>query len=119
MYLTNGLIFLPNKDLRESQILENVDKRDFDPNELTRALRDAINAENEAIKQYEVIIDSTDNSDVQKVLRDIADEERVHVGELQELLSMLLDDEDKLLEEGREEVREDILDSDDSDSPDD
>jgi len=41
-----------------------------------------------------------------KVLQDIADEERVHAGEFQQLLRILLPDEQQLLEQGIEEVRE-------------
>lgn len=74
--------------------------------ELTRAIRDAIIAENDAIKQYETVVDSTDDERVQEVLQDIANEEKVHVGELQALLKMLLDDEQEFLEEGENEVEE-------------
>lgn len=38
------------------------------------------------------------------MLLDIADEERVHVGELQRLLTLLLDDEAELLAQGKAEV---------------
>jgi len=76
--------------------------------ELTRALRDAIIAEEDAVKQYEVIVDSTDNEDAKKVLQHIADEERVHVGELQELLRRILPDEQELLDEGAGEVEEEL-----------
>jgi len=89
-----------------AQHLDNVETMDFDDRELTRALRDAIIAEEDAIKQYEVVVDSTDNEKVKRVLQDIANEERVHVGELIELLASLLEDEDDLIEEGRKEVKE-------------
>jgi rubrerythrin len=73
--------------------------------ELTRAIRDAIIAEEGAINQYETIVDSTDNKKVKEVLQEIADEERVHVGELQELLDLLLPDEREKLNEGATEVK--------------
>jgi len=76
--------------------------------ELTRALRDAIIAEEEAIKQYETVVDSTDNDNVKIVLQHIADEERVHVGELQALLKRLLSDEQEKLDEGAGEVEEEL-----------
>ena len=40
------------------------------------------------------------------MLRDIADEERVHAGEFQRLLSILAEDEERLLKEGADEVNE-------------
>lgn len=75
-------------------------------NELTRAIRLNIAAELEAVHLYEAHADATDNELARKVLLDVADEERVHAGEFQKLLSLLLDDEDKLLSEGRQEVEE-------------
>jgi rubrerythrin len=73
--------------------------------ELARALRQALAAEEEAIHLYEAIADATNNERVSKVLRNVADEERVHVGELQQLLEEILPDEKKLIEEGKEEVK--------------
>ena len=74
--------------------------------ELARALRLNLSAEEEAVHLYEAHADATDNELAQKVLRDIANEERVHVGEFQRLLSLLLDDEDQFLSEGAKEVDE-------------
>jgi rubrerythrin len=90
-----------------AQHLENV--KTLEPltdREVTRAIRDAIIAEEGAINQYETVADSTSNPKVKEVLQDIADEERVHVGELQTLLNMLLDDEQDLLDEGKSEVED-------------
>jgi rubrerythrin len=72
--------------------------------ELTRAIRDAIIAEEGAIKQYETVADAADNAKVKEVLQDISNEEKVHVGELQTLLSMLLKDEQGFLDDGAKEV---------------
>lgn len=72
--------------------------------ELTRALRDAVSAEIDAIKQYESIVDSTDNKDVARVLQAIADEEKVHVGEINALLIRLLPDEAGHMQKGMSEV---------------
>lgn len=74
--------------------------------ELARAIRMALAAEEEAVHLYEALADATDNTLAAKVLQDVADEERVHAGEFQELLRMLLPDEEKMLEHGTEEVRE-------------
>ncbi len=78
--------------------------RKFTDAELTRALRLNLSAEEEAVHLYEAHADATNNELAQKVLRDIADEERVHVGEFQRLLSLLLEDEDQFLSEGAKEV---------------
>lgn len=75
-------------------------------NELIRAIRLNIAAEHEAIHLYQAHADATDNELAAAVLRDIADEEREHVGEFQRLLGILLDDEDELLADGAEEVNE-------------
>lgn len=74
--------------------------------ELTRALRLSIAAELEAIHLYESMADSTDNDLAAAVLRDIANEERVHVGEFQHVLNLLLEDEVGYLQAGAAEVEE-------------
>jgi rubrerythrin len=74
--------------------------------ELIRALRLDLAAEEEAVNLYQAHADATDNELAKKVLLDIADEERVHAGEFQRLINILLKDEEKLLAEGAEEVDE-------------
>ena len=74
--------------------------------EITRAIRDAIIAEEGAINQYEVVADSTDNKQVSNALQDIANEERIHIFELQELLNILLPDEKKLEQDGKKEIKD-------------
>lgn len=78
----------------------------LDKRETARAIRQAIAAEHDAAHLYEAIADSCDNADVKELLQDIADEEKVHVGELEQLLSILDIHDQKLLEEGREEAKE-------------
>lgn len=73
-------------------------------NELVRAIRLNLAAEQEAIHLYQAHADATDNELAKAVLLDIADEEREHVGEFQRLLNILLEDEEELLREGAEEV---------------
>ena len=74
--------------------------------ELIRAVRFMIAAEYEDIQLYVQLAESTDNELAAKVLKDIADEERVHVGEFLKLLEHLDPEEMKLYEKGNEEVRE-------------
>jgi rubrerythrin len=80
--------------------------RKLSERELARALRLSLAAEEEAIHLYEALADATDNKLAKTVLQDIADEEKVHVGEFQQLLKSLLKDEEKWLREGAEEVDE-------------
>ena len=92
---------------KTAQNLETVKTPDkFTEREITRAIRDAIIAEEGAIKQYETVVDASDNSMVKEVLTSIANEERVHVGELQTLLNILLGEEKGFLEDGRKEVED-------------
>lgn len=75
--------------------------------ELVRAIRLNIAAEHEAAHLYTAHAEATDHELAKKVLLDIADEERVHVGEFMRLLSILTEGtEDKLLAEGVTEVDE-------------
>jgi rubrerythrin len=83
-----------------------VPDRKLTDRELSRALRLSLAAEEEAIHLYEALADATDNDLAREVLQDIADEERVHAGEFQRLLNLLLADEEKLLADGAEEVDE-------------
>jgi rubrerythrin len=76
--------------------------------ELIRAIRFMIAAEYEAIQLYMQLAESTDNRLAQDVLKDIADEERVHAGEFLRLLKELAPDEQKLYDEGTKEVEEEI-----------
>jgi len=89
-----------------SQNLQFVKTVDLNERETTRAIRDAVVNEQLAVQQYEAIVDGTSNAKVKKVLQEIADEERVHIGELTALLKTILPDEEKHLEEGAKEVKE-------------
>ncbi len=76
--------------------------------ELIRAIRFMIAAEYEAIQLYMQLAESTDHKLAQDVLKDIADEERVHAGEFLRLLKELAPDEEKFYQEGEKEVEEEI-----------
>jgi rubrerythrin len=79
--------------------------------ELVRAIRFMIAAEYEAIQLYMQLAESTDNKLAIDVLKDIADEERVHAGEFLRLLKELAPDEEKFYLEGAKEVEEEIRES--------
>jgi len=76
--------------------------------ELIRAIRFMVAAEYEAIQMYTQLAESTDNKLAVEVLKDIADEERVHAGEFLRLLRELAPDEDQFYAEGTGEVEEEI-----------
>jgi rubrerythrin len=72
--------------------------------ELIRAIRFSVSAEYEAIQVYMQLAESTDNKLANKVLKDIVDEERVHVGEFLRLLKELAPDEEEFYTTGAKEV---------------
>ena len=74
--------------------------------ELVNAIRQDLVGELEAIHEYDAHVQATDNEDAKKVLSDIRDEEREHMGELLELLERLAPDEKGFHDEGRGDVRE-------------
>ena len=76
--------------------------------ELIRAIRFMVAAEYEAIQHNMQLAESTHNKLAIDVLKDIADEERVHAGEFLRLLHELEPDEKKFYAEGEEEVAEEI-----------
>ncbi|MCB8815991.1 ferritin family protein [Desulfosporosinus shakirovi] len=76
--------------------------------ELIRAIRFMISAEYEAIQLYMQLAESTDNELAIEVLKDIADEEKVHAGKFLRLLKELAPDEEKFYKEGAQEVEEEI-----------
>jgi len=74
--------------------------------ELIRAVRYSIAAEYEAVQLYRQLAESTDNELAVEVLKDIADEDLVHVGEFLRLLRRLAPKEAEFYAEGAEEVEE-------------
>ena len=76
--------------------------------ELVRAIRFMVAAEYEATQMYMQLAESTDNKLAVEVLKDIADEERVHAGEFLRLLHELAPDEEKFYAKGAKEVEEKI-----------
>lgn len=73
--------------------------------ELVSAIRQSIIAENDAIILYETYANSTTDNEAKKIFQDIAEEEKVHVGEFQKLLEKVSGkDEVSNLEDGKEEA---------------
>jgi rubrerythrin len=84
-----------------------LDRKVTEP-ELIRAIRFMIAAEYEAIQLYMQLAESTDNELAKEVLKDIADEERVHAGEFMRLLYHLDPEEEGYYKEGFDEVEEEF-----------
>lgn len=73
--------------------------------ELIRAIRMDLSAEEEAVHTYMAHAEATDDPLAKAVLIDIANEERVHVGEFARLISILTGgEEDGFLKDGAGEV---------------
>jgi rubrerythrin len=78
----------------------------LDNREMARALRMAIAAEHEAVHLYELIADKSTDKKIKKVMQDIADEEKVHVGEIEVILASVDSDNPEKRAEGRDEASE-------------
>lgn len=85
----------------------NVPDRKLSLTELIRAIRLNVAAEEEAAAIYEAHADATDNPVARKVLLDVANEERVHIGEFVQLLNILTSGTELAwMDNGYQEVRE-------------
>ncbi len=83
----------------------NVDRK-MTNEELIQAVRLNIAGELEAIYVYDAHVQATDNPLAKKVIADIRDEEKAHVGELMTLLRTLDPNEAELFASGEAEVKE-------------
>ena len=83
----------------------NVDRK-MSKEELVQAIRLDIAGELEAIYIYDAHVQATDDPRAKKIIADIRDEEKAHIGELMTLLRLLDPKEAELFEEGEEEVKE-------------
>lgn len=93
-----------NGPIRKS-ICPNV-PRQMSNEELIQALRVDIAGKLEAIIGYEAHAMATNDARVQKVLGHIADEEKQHVGELQQLLYILSPSEEDKTKKGTQAVQQ-------------
>lgn len=74
--------------------------------ELAQALRVDIAGEYEAIIGYEAHVMSANDERVKKILSHIADEERKHVGELEQLLYMISPKDVAQTEKGKQVIQQ-------------
>ena len=75
----------------------------YDKKRLAIAIRQKINEENDAINSYLSLVPHIVDNNIRSIIEDIANEEKVHVGELQSILYNLDPDELKKEKEGRKE----------------
>ena len=75
----------------------------YDSKRLAIEIRAKINEENEAINSYLSLVPHITEPDISRIIQDIANEEKVHVGELQKILYNLDPDELRKEKEGRKE----------------
>lgn len=80
--------------------------RKLSKEELIQAIRLDIAGELEAIYLYDSHVQATDDEMAKRVIGDIRDEEKAHVGELMTLLRYLDPNEAELFASGEAEVRE-------------
>jgi rubrerythrin len=83
-------------------ILENVKKEDMDK----EILRTGMIAELDAINLYEQMAAMAKDNDIKKILLDIANEEKTHVGEFLTLLLRKDGEQGAELEQGKKEIEE-------------
>jgi rubrerythrin len=69
-------------------------------------LRTAIIAELDAINLYEQLAAQTTDTNIKKVLLEVANEEKTHFGEFQTMLLKIDKEQAKELEKGKEEVKQ-------------
>ncbi len=81
-------------------------ERKMSKEELIQAIRLDIAGELEAIYIYDAHVQATDDEIAKKVIADIRDEEKAHVGELMTLLRILDPKEAELFVSGEAEVKE-------------
>lgn len=80
--------------------------KELNEQELIRAIRVGIKAEIDAVHLYDMIAGATTNEEVAKVMRDVAKEERIHIGEFLRILQEIYPQEMEDYNEGASEVEE-------------
>ena len=118
--------YIPEKMMNESEEVGYVIKQEFPvelpkeikhdlaSTEILNNLRADIQDELAAIKNYDTHADAAEQNnleDIAKVLRDIRDEEKVHIGELQAVLSKYDETYAASVAEGEDEVETELLES--------
>lgn len=91
--------------LISNPFIANVTKQ-LSADELIQALRADVVGEYEAIIGYEAHAMATQDQRVKQALYKIADEERKHVGQLEELITLLNPKEGQLIQQGKQVIQQ-------------
>ena len=103
--ISDMIQFRPTKVQEDASTSLDVETGSYDEEELKNALRQAIIAEYDAVNMYMRIANSAQNhADIAKLLKNIADEENVHVGELVAALGTLAPEELQQYQDGGQEA---------------
>jgi len=86
--------------------LEIDSRKKLDKEGVAQAIRLAIIGELDAINLYLQLAQAIEDQSIKRVLQDIAEEEKIHVGELLEILKRIDEEQAKALEKGAREVSE-------------
>ena len=86
--------------------LEIDSRKKLDKEGVAQAIRLAIIGELDAINLYLQLAQAIEDQGIKRVLQDIAEEEKIHVGELLEVLKRIDEEQAKALEKGAREVSE-------------
>lgn len=107
--------YLKNKEKRQERYLREIMSKvpiDINKQEDLRKdmaiLRASMIAELDAANLYEQFAAQTSNEELKKILLHVANEEKHHVGEFQTLLEKYDPDYSDMLDEGQEEVEEEL-----------
>ncbi len=91
--------------LISNPFVANVTKQ-LSPDELVQALRADVVGEYEAIIGYEAHAMAAQDMRVKQALFKIADDERKHVGQLEELITLLSPKEGQLIQQGKQTIQQ-------------
>ncbi|MBP2643294.1 MAG: hypothetical protein H6Q67_1181 [Firmicutes bacterium] len=91
--------------LISNPFIANVSKQ-LSSDEIVQALRADVVGEYEAIIGYEAHAMATQDQRVKQALFKIADEERKHVGQLEELITLLNPKEGQLIQQGKQVIQQ-------------
>ena len=93
---------MKNNSIRKAIRLCDADYK-FDRNELLVEIRERLREEYDAINKYLSMVPHIGDQKIVNIIKDIADEEKVHVGELEAILYNLDPNELSKVKEGMEE----------------
>jgi rubrerythrin len=112
MSITDKISKYLKKDEKEERVNEIIEinpqlLKELSPEQANlQMLRFAIIAELDAVNIYEQFADITNDEQIKKVMLDVANEEKVHVGEFKKLMTEIDPDYENWENEGEEEVEE-------------